>query len=216
VTGGVARTWAALTLRRDHEGAAVALLEWPRIGMATAERLKCPTVAAEMDILMAGTSDSEPARLEIADVIICQGRPRGYGPDGRVISAELRDAVTALGRWPGCLVAATGLDAGASLVAARSDRPVNMTLAEYDGDPDLCALLCAVFVYGWMSAKQRLAVLDGARVHLTQCAPAAGWLDLVHGGPLSLSLIASLCPASAGTDSSSCCTSAASSAPRSV
>ena len=132
--------------------------------------------ATQCDVLVASAAQSAPALIEIADVIICPDRLRGPGP------------VTMLRYYPGCLVAAVGLGAGACLVAARAGQPARIVLACSPPDRNLSALLCALFAVSWMTVGWPVHALDRTRLRLDDQTVLAGWLNLPYEGLISVSL----------------------------
>jgi hypothetical protein len=107
------------------------------------------------DLVAADVVADSPGSLEVADVICCH---RGPGRD-----QPLAWLATLLRSYPGCAVAAIGMADGGCLVASRAGRPV-IFHSFIQNEQGFDALVCAMFVHGWLTAGWPLAALDPPRL----------------------------------------------------
>jgi hypothetical protein len=160
--------------------------------------------AARTDVLAASEVCSTPARLEVADIIVCRDRLRGRSPR------------TMLAQYPGCLAAVTGVGGGACLLAVRHASLMRITAGPGQAAPGDCALLSGLFACGWLAVGGPLPLLDQARLRLAGPLPG-GWAERVYEAGVSVSLAVSGGGAGARPRAEWCCrTSSASGAPVSV
>jgi hypothetical protein len=117
------------------------------------------------DVLIGDAVCGDPAWLRIADAITCPAR--------RAASETAECLREVLWLYPGCAVAVVEPARGECVAAARGEVPRRLTIRQDDAGPGQAALLCAVFVHGWLAAGQPLAALDQARLRAALCGVPA-------------------------------------------
>ncbi len=118
--------------------------------------------AVVCDLLAGDVACDAEAWLRIADVIICRPGPAAGLP------AVLRSVLL---RYPGCAVAAAGLDGGACLMSAPGHDSVRITAERGDGPPWPGPLACAAFAHSWLVAGLPLRSLQEARLRAVSPGP---------------------------------------------
>jgi hypothetical protein len=139
--------------------------------------------AVVCDLLAGDAACDAEAWLRIADVIICRPGPAAG------LSAVLRSA---LSRYPGCAVAAAGLNGGACLMSAPGHDPVRITAERGDGPLWPGPLACAAFAHSWLVAGLPLRSLHSARLRAVSPGPD-GTVGLAGRGMVSALVQRELC-----------------------
>lgn len=139
----------------------------------TCSRSAAPVVAGEL--LVAEPGDTDPAILEIADVI-CGTPGRGRGRAAAWLAHVLD-------RYPGCAVAAIADGPGWCLVGMRAFPALPVTVhITADCAARVVPVLCASFIYGWLAAGRPVTALAPARLGVS--ARRAGTRDQIRPAPL--------------------------------
>jgi hypothetical protein len=141
---------------------------------APSDHLQPGEPARACDFLAAGLPGAGQGWLEIADVIMCEGKARPARNAARLISV--------LGQYPGCAVAAASASAGSCMIAARCGTMVSITISGPPAEPGLRALVCGSFVHAWLCAGRPLAGLDPSSLRVAARRGAVGWKSLIQGG----------------------------------
>jgi hypothetical protein len=108
-------------------------------------------LAVSGDLVAAEVAADGPGSLEVADVIYCGGEPGREQP--------LASLVAVLRNYPGCAVTAIRMADDGCLVLSRSDPPLIFS-PFMKNEQGFSALVCAMFVHGWLAAGWPLNALD--------------------------------------------------------
>lgn len=204
-----ARAW----LTAGRISPAPAAVSWPaRDADRPVAHWACGRLAVAGDLIAADAAAGEPGRPEIADVIFRSGVPSCAVP-----AAWLDETLI---RYPGCAVAAVGLNGGECMVKVRSACQAFVLSVLGESADSHRDLACAAFVYGWLAAGWSLAALSPSQLEVASGVIAAGrrmvWSPVT---PLAFGVSytsPSESGSSGGPDSgSSCLTRSASGAPSS-
>jgi hypothetical protein len=204
MTSGQTPARAGLTLGAGPGGDTCATAEWPTHLVGTADRM---ALAMTVDYL-AASGNGEQGGCDIADVIICEPRPR-QAEAGIWLRRVLHE-------YPGCAVAAVNFGAVECLVATRRGGLTEFAVHGQGTKPALCAFLCGSFAYAWLCTGRQLTGLDRAILWINVPVLQVSQEILAQGGAVSCSLRIT-CWSSAGSrPASRSLTCPASGAPRSA